>query len=324
VQHFRLEPAVQPLNIGQNELCNDAESAEEGEIIDVDTYTTGTTGQGLGLSEPMAGQPHASDINPTWTQSRLPPPGSSSGPGPGFISLNDSPQPTGNNTSQDSYFTDIQSPAATHPSHARNSVPTSSRHSTPYESEDSDISASLAMKTLQVGSRKPSHGSLGLSSPSRGRSPSLAPFSSHSGSGARTGTTSPNPAGTSSRPSSTSRKRPNDISGQATATLEQLSLTTSSMMQQLSEKRDDRAEQNSYKRARLESEVWAKDLRARSAREEREHEMRRLEQEHQHKREIMAQQLEQTKLEIELARLRREEEEARIRRIALEQNANLT
>jgi len=91
VQHFRLEPAVQPLNIGQNELCNDVESAEEGEIIDVDTYTTGTTGQGLGLSEPMAGQPHASDINPTWTQSRLPPPGSSSGPGPGFISLNDSP-----------------------------------------------------------------------------------------------------------------------------------------------------------------------------------------------------------------------------------------
>jgi hypothetical protein len=89
-------------------------------------------------------------------------------------------------------------------------------------------------------------------------------------------------------------------------------------MTHLNSKREDRVEHERYKRMKLETEIWARDLKARSARDEREHAMRLSDQDHQHQQERMTQQMEFARIEIELSRARREEEEARIRRIALE------
>jgi len=178
--------------------------------------------------------------------------------------------------------------------------PSSNYNTTPHDS-DSDVSATNAMKSLRVDSRK--------ASPARGR-----PIMKLSGGSTRSASPQ-SPQVTSSRPPS--RKRANDQAPTATAT-ERLSETAQALMQQVTEKRDGRVEHDRYKRMKLESDMWARELKMRNAHDEREHAMRLAEQDHLHKRELMGHQLEHTRLELELARARREEEEARIRRIAME------
>ena len=221
-----------------------------------------------------------------------------------------------------SYFSNIRNPAtSTTPS------ATTSRHSTPLDSEDSDIGASQALKTLQVGSRKSSY------SPLRGRSPTSMLASANVSGGARHTQSSSSPSSQASAlasrpPSTTSCKRSNDTtinqSSSPAIQVGQLSDTATLIMQQLNEKRDLRAEQDRYKRMKLESDIYTRDLKARTARDEREHAMRLAQQEHAHEREIGDQRMEQMKLEIELSRARREEEEVRIRRIMLEKDLNPT
>ncbi|KAG1840990.1 hypothetical protein F4604DRAFT_1939718 [Suillus subluteus] len=97
-----------------------------------------------------------------------------------------------------------------------------------------------------------------------------------------------------------------------------MSQTADSLMKHLESKREGRAEQESYKRMKLQGNIWARDLKARSARDEREHVMHLAEQDHLHQQERMTQQIEFARLELELSRARREEEEAQIHRIALE------
>ncbi|KAG1835389.1 hypothetical protein DFJ58DRAFT_735543 [Suillus subalutaceus] len=99
---------------------------------------------------------------------------------------------------------------------------------------------------------------------------------------------------------------------------ERLSETAQALIQQVGEKRDGRVEHDRYKRLKLESDMWARELKVRNAHNEREHAMRLAEQDHLHKRELMGHQLEHAKLELELARARQEEEEARIRCIAMD------
>jgi hypothetical protein len=69
---------------------------------------------------------------------------------------------------------------------------------------------------------------------------------------------------------------------------------------------------------KLETEIWAHDLKAHSACDEWEHAMRLSDQDHQHQQERMTQQIKFARIEIELSRARQEEEEARTRHIALE------
>jgi hypothetical protein len=97
-----------------------------------------------------------------------------------------------------------------------------------------------------------------------------------------------------------------------------MSQTAESLMLHLDSKREGRAEHERFKRMKLESEVWARDLKVCSARDEREHAMRLAQQDHIQQQERINQQMEFAKIELELSRARREEEEARIRRIAME------
>ncbi|KAG1728138.1 hypothetical protein EDD22DRAFT_853307 [Suillus occidentalis] len=160
--------------------------------------------------------------------------------------------------------------------------PTSNRDTPPHNS-DSDISTSNAMRGLQL-------------------------------SGASTRSASPQ----SSQPTSScppSRKRANN--NQA-STAERLSETAQVLIQQVSEKCDGCVEHKCYKRMKLESDMWARELKVRNAHDEREHAMRLAEQDHLHKRELMGHQMEHVRLELELAHARQEEEEARIRRITME------
>ena len=221
-----------------------------------------------------------------------------------------------------SYFSNMRNPATTTTPSA-----TTSRHSTPLDSEDSDIGASQALKTLQVGSRKSSY------SPLRGRSPTSMLASANVSGGARHPQSSSPPssqagASASRPPSTTSRKRSNDTtinqSSSPAIQVGQLSDTATLMMQQLNEKRDIRAEHDRFKRMKLESEIYTRDLKARTARDEREHAMRLAQQAHAHEREMGDQRMEQMKLEIELSRARREEEEVRIQRLRLEKDLNPT
>ncbi|KAG2335706.1 hypothetical protein BDR05DRAFT_1006541 [Suillus weaverae] len=183
--------------------------------------------------------------------------------------------------------------------------PTSNRDTPPHNS-DSDISASNAMRGLQVAAHK--------ASPSRGRpAPHIMKLS-----GASTRSTSPQSShATSSHPPSLKRAN-NDQASTAATTAEQLSETAWALIQQVSEKRDGRVEHKRYKRMKLESDMWARELKVCNAHDEREHAMRLTEQDHLHKRELMGHQMEHVRLELELAHARREEEEARIRRITME------
>jgi hypothetical protein len=119
---------------------------------------------------------------------------------------------------------------------------------------------------------------------------------------------------TSSRPPS--RKRANNDQA---STAEWLSETAQALIQQVSEKRDGHVEHEHYKRMKLESDMWARELKVRNAHDEREHAMRLAEQDHLHKHELMGHQMEHVRLELELTCARREEEEARIQRITMEQ-----
>jgi hypothetical protein len=135
-------------------------------------------------------------------------------------------------------------------------------------------------------------------------------------SGGSTHSASPqSPQATSSRPPS--HKRANDQAPTATAT-EQLSETVQALMQQVTKKCDGRVKHDRYKRMKLESDMWARELKMHNAHDEREHAMCLAEQDHLHKCELMGHQLEHTRLELELARARQEEEEARIQHIAME------
>ncbi|KAG1855182.1 hypothetical protein DFJ58DRAFT_727621 [Suillus subalutaceus] len=96
--------------------------------------------------------------------------------------------------------------------------------------------------------------------------------------------------------------------------------TAQPLIQQVGEKHNGRVEHDCYKRLKLESDMWARELKVRNAHDEREHAMCLAEQDHLHKHELMGHQLEHAKLELELARACREEEEARIWCIAMEQN----
>jgi hypothetical protein len=93
--------------------------------------------------------------------------------------------------------------------------------------------------------------------------------------------------------------------------------TAQSLMLHLDSKREGRAEHEHFKRMKLESEIWARDLRAHSAHDEWEHALRLAEQDHIHHQERINQQMEFARIELELSRAHREEE-ARIHRIAME------
>jgi hypothetical protein len=73
------------------------------------------------------------------------------------------------------------------------------------------------------------------------------------------------PQVTLSRPPS--RKRTNDQAPTATAT-EQLSETAQALMQQVTKKRDGRVEHDRYKRMKLESDMWARELKMCNAHDE--------------------------------------------------------
>ncbi|KAG1908667.1 uncharacterized protein F5891DRAFT_1180202 [Suillus fuscotomentosus] len=207
------------------------------------------------------------------------------------ISLNSpEPPPDDQSDSQYSFFSSFKEPTSNH-------------NTTPHDS-DSDISASNAMNRLWVDSRK------------------VSPCRGHPGSqimklsGGTTRSTSPqSPQATLSRPPS--RKRANNNQALTTAAAEWLSETAQVLIQQVGEKRDGRVKHDCYKRMKLESDMWAKELKVRNAHDEREHTLRLAEQDHLHKRELMGHQLEDARLELELACARREEE-ARIWHIAME------
>jgi hypothetical protein len=117
-------------------------------------------------------------------------------------------------------------------------------------------------------------------------------------SGGSTHSASPqSPQVTSSCPPS--HKRTNDQAPTATAT-EWLSETVQALMQQVTENCDGHVEHNCYKQMKLESDMWARELKMHNAHDEREHAMRLTEQDHLHKHELMGHQLEHTRLELEL------------------------
>ena len=96
--------------------------------------------------------------------------------------------------------------------------------------------------------------------------------------------------------STTSRKHSNDttINQSLSPAIQvgQLSDMATLIMQQLNEKRDLHAEQDCYKQMKLESDIYTRDLKARTAHDEREH---------AYECKIGDQWMEQMKLEIELS-----------------------
>jgi hypothetical protein len=190
----------------------------------------------------------------------------------------------------------------------------SSHDATPQDSEDSDISTSRAMQGLHANSHHASpsiRNSRHASSSVRGRSAvqvmKLSGMSPQS--------RSPQ----SSHPPSC--KCAND--SQTSIATDHLSDTVGVLIQSIAEKHDSCAEHDCYKRMKLESDIWSRDLKVQNAKDEREHAMHLAKQDFMHKCDLMGQQLEQTKLKFELAHTRREEEETRIQCIAMEQGGGL-
>ncbi|KAG2047599.1 hypothetical protein BDR06DRAFT_1029586 [Suillus hirtellus] len=220
------------------------------------------------------------------------PPSMESFKSPFMISLNSperSPVPNQSTTHNSPFFSDFKESSA-------------SPQSTPIDSEDSDIGASQALQSLCVSSVKGS----------RASSPSLSTKQSR----AHAPTQSASPQ--SSRPPSSSHKCPGGSTlDQTSAAADRMSQMADSIMTHLNNKREDRVEHEHYKRMKLETEIWACDLKARSARDEQEHAMRLSDQDHQHQQERMTQQMEFARIEIELSHAHWEEE-AQIHRIALE------
>ncbi|KAG2136464.1 hypothetical protein DEU56DRAFT_756364 [Suillus clintonianus] len=178
----------------------------------------------------------------------------------------------------------------------------SSCDATLQDSDDSDISARHAMQGLRVQSHK-------SSSAVRGRSA----FQVMKLSGPSTRSGSPQSPPVTCPPS---RKCTNN--NQTSIATEQLSDTAQVLIQSISEKRGDCAENDCLKRMKIDYNIWSRDVKVCNAHSECEHSMRLTEQDFMHKHDLMGHQLEQTKLELELACAHRDEEEARIQQITME------
>ncbi|KAG2063471.1 hypothetical protein BDR04DRAFT_1163660 [Suillus decipiens] len=98
-----------------------------------------------------------------------------------------------------------------------------------------------------------------------------------------------------------SRKHANNDQASTVAATEQLSETVQVLIQQVSEKHDGHVKHDHYKQLKLESDMWARELKVCNAHNEREHAMHLTEQDHLHKCKLMGHQLEHAKLELELA-----------------------
>ncbi|KAG1730460.1 hypothetical protein EDB19DRAFT_2011364 [Suillus lakei] len=235
---------------------------------------------------------------PQWCrQPQLPPITTSESDTCGVILLNSpehSPAPKKNDTDNSlSFFSDLMESSPSH-------------QSTPIGLEDSDTGgASRALQSLRVSSLNGSH----KSSPSLPTKQSRAP------------TQSASPY--SSRAPSSSHKCPGSSAlEQTSAAAEMMSQTTESLILHLDNKCEGRIEQEHYKCMKLESDIWAHDLKVCSACDEWEHTMRLAAQDHIHQQERMTQQIEFARMEIELSHACCEEEEARIHRIAMEHGFN--
>jgi hypothetical protein len=80
-----------------------------------------------------------------------------------------------------------------------------------------------------------------------------------------------------------------------------MSQTADSLIVHLNSKHEDCVEHKHYKCMKLETKIWAHDLKAHSACDEQEYAMHLSDQEHQHQQERMTQQIEFARIEIELS-----------------------